>query len=71
MKDFKSVVKLAFLITYFLLGLSLMEGFGQKSFVNERHLGGFVFLGKAFYNLPEGEPYEPVLLGASYHQPFY
>lgn len=53
------------------MGLFLIEGFGQKSFVNESYLGGFVFFGKAFYNLPEGEPYEPVLLGASYHQPFY
>ncbi|NJL76457.1 MAG: acyloxyacyl hydrolase [Saprospiraceae bacterium] len=59
------------MISCFLFGLFLTKGFGQKSFVNQRHLGGFISFGKAFYDLPEGEPYQPILLGASYHQPFY
>lgn len=71
MTDLKSLLKVALLIPCFLLVLFLAPGLGQTSFVNERHFGGFISFGRAFYDLPEGEPYEPILLGASYHEPIY
>jgi hypothetical protein len=51
--------------------LGVVESACQNSFVNERALGGFIARGRALYDLPEGDAYQPILVGATYHQPFY
>lgn len=43
----------------------------NEKFVNQKYKGGFVQYGIAYYDLPESDRYQPLILGGIYHLPFY
>lgn len=61
------------LIVLALLLFSALFSHAQSSnrFINQKYWGIFVQYGFAYYDLPEQDRYQPLLIGAIHHLPFY
>ncbi len=60
------------IITFNLLLLPFISlAQNDMPFINERYVGTFASVGIPYYELPEGETYQPLLVGFTYHLPFY
>lgn len=43
----------------------------DQSYINQKYIGVFLQYGISYYDLPEEDNYQPLLIGAIYHLPFY
>jgi len=63
----KYFVALAFLLFFSFLS----KAQSSNRYINQKYWGIFVQYGFAYYDLPEQDRYQPLLIGAIHHLPFY
>ncbi|MEM8525189.1 MAG: acyloxyacyl hydrolase [Bacteroidota bacterium] len=63
--------KLAVGVLFFFSSISFSQAQNTGRFINQKYWGIFVQYGFAYYDLPEQDRYQPFIIGAIHHLPFY